>query len=640
MSFKSEISKSDVDKLRELARLCRGDILVMTTIAGSGHPGGSMSSIDIYLTLYSCADISPENPDDPKRDRIIVSHGHTSPGVYACLARLGFIDHGDLLTGFRRIHSPYEGHIERHLPGVEWSTGNLGQGLSAGCGFALAAKIKDLKYRTYVVMSDAEQAKGQVAEARRFAKKHGLTGLTVLIDYNQFQISGRTSNIMPVNIKENYLADGWQVGEVDGHDFAQLHEAIMQARSDADKPHMILCRTIIGKGVSFMENREKYPGEPLSQALYHGQALKRDECTKALKELGIEDTIDQLTADSKSRVMKAFCRKDMPLPVIDPAHARTYAEKTDLRQAWGNALEDMAKASAESAFAVFDCDLAESVSTMKFFRVRPKNFFEAGVSEHTTATIAGALSLNGVCSIWADFGVFAVDEVYNQLRINDINNTSLKIVATHCGYNVGPDGKTHHCVDSLGLLRNLYGFKVVVPCDPNQADRIARFMLQQPGNFVMVLGRTKFPVITDETGKPLFGGSYDYAYGAVDIVREGSDCAIFATGAMVNQATEAHALLKKEGIHARVYAVSSPLEIAKDIIKAAASTKLVVSYEDHNPMTGLGCTIAHGLADIQSGTKFAKVGVNQYGGSDEADVLYKKYSLDSGSVAEAIKKNL
>jgi transketolase len=250
------------------------------------------------------------------------------------------------------------------------------------------------------------------------------------------------------------------------------------------------------------------------------------------------------------------------------------------------------------------------------------------------------LSLNGVCSIWADFGVFAVDEVYNQLRINDINNTSLKIVATHCGYNVGPDGKTHHCIDYLGLLRSLFGCKVVVPCDPNQANRIASFMLQQPGNFVMAIGRTKLPVITGETGKPLFGGGYAYAYGAVDIVREGSDCAIFATGAMVSQAVEAHAFLKKDGIKARVYAVSSPLEVAKDIIKAAASTKLVVSYEDHNPMTGLGCTIAHGLADIQSGTKFAKIGVTQYAGSDEADVLYKKYLLDSGAVASLIKKNL
>jgi transketolase len=638
--FNHPISKPEIDRLRELGRLCRGDIIAMTTIAGSGHPGGSMSSIDIYLALYSCAKISPENFDDPQRDRIIVSHGHTSPGVYACLARLGFIDHGDLLTGFRRINSPFEGHIERHLPGVEWTTGNLGQGLSAGCGFALAAKIKGLKYHTYVVMSDAEQAKGQVAEARRFAKKYGLTDLTVLIDYNQFQISGRTTSIMPVNIKENYLADGWQSDEADGHDFTQLHEAIRRALSDANNPHMILCRTIMGKGVSFMENREKYPGELLSQALYHGQALKRDECAKALKELGVEDTIDQLIAGSKGRVARQYSRKDMPLPAVHAAPARTYAEKTDLRLAWGNALEDMAKANPENTFTVFDCDLAESVSTMNFFRVRPQNFFEAGVSEHTTATIAGALSVNGVCSIWADFGVFAVDEVYNQLRINDINNTSLKIVATHCGYNVGPDGKTHHCIDYLGLLRSLFGFKVVVPCDPNQADRIARFMLQQPGNFIMALGRTKLPVITDETGKPYFNDQYVCKYGAVDVVREGSDCAIFAMGAMVNQAIEAHAILKKEGIKARVYAVSSPLEIAKDIIKAAVLTRLVLSYEDHNPVTGLGCTIAHGLTDLQSVVKFIKIGVTQYGGSDEADVLYKKYSIDAGSVASLIKKNL
>ncbi|GAI21878.1 unnamed protein product, partial [marine sediment metagenome] len=162
--------------------------------------------------------------------------------------------------------SPFEGHIERNIPGVEWTTGNLGQGLSAGCGFALASKLTNLNYNTFVVMSDAEQAKGQVAEARRFARKYGLNNLTVIIDYNHFQISGRTEDVMPVNITENYLADGWKVLEVSGHKVYELYKAIKEALSDTENPYVIIAQTIMGHGVSFMENR----------ADYHGKRVKKD----------------------------------------------------------------------------------------------------------------------------------------------------------------------------------------------------------------------------------------------------------------------------------------------------------------------------------------------------------------------------
>ncbi|KPK63324.1 transketolase, partial [candidate division WOR_3 bacterium SM23_42] len=221
--FTKDFTQREIQSLENRARLCRGDIIKMTNIAGSGHPGGSMSSIDIYLTLFSRARVSSDKPNDPKRDRIIVSHGHTSPGLYACLASLGFIDRDDLLASFRKLDGPYEGHIERNVPGVEWTTGNLGQGLSAGCGFALAGRLLGLHYNTFVIMSDGEQAKGQVSEARRFARKYNLNRLTVIIDHNHIQISGRTEDIMPVNIKENYLADGWQVLEISGHDFQEIN---------------------------------------------------------------------------------------------------------------------------------------------------------------------------------------------------------------------------------------------------------------------------------------------------------------------------------------------------------------------------------------------------------------------------------
>ncbi|RLF27062.1 MAG: transketolase, partial [Thermoplasmata archaeon] len=176
-----KLTNEEAENLREMARQVRGDILRMTTLAGCGHPGGSMSSADIYVTVWSNANVHPDNRLDPSRDRVVVSHGHTSPGVYAVLGRLDFFDLKEAVATFRLAGSPFEGHIERSVPGVEWSTGNLGQGLSAGCGFALSSKLKGVETNhVFVLMSDGEQQKGQVSEARRFAKKFGLNNLTVI----------------------------------------------------------------------------------------------------------------------------------------------------------------------------------------------------------------------------------------------------------------------------------------------------------------------------------------------------------------------------------------------------------------------------------------------------------------------------
>lgn len=622
--------KRRLAELFELSRLCRGDIIKMTTIAGSGHPAGSMSSIDLYLALFTFAKISPSNYDDPRRDRIIVSHGHTSSALYSCLARLGFVDLESVLLGFRKLTSPFEGHVERNIPGAEWSSGNLGQGLSAGCGFALASRLTRSDFNTYVVMSDAEQAKGQVAEARRFARKYNLSELTVIIDYNHFQISGRTEKVMPVNIKGNYLADGWQVLEVDGHNFSMLRRALRQARRDTANPYVIIAQTTMGHGVSFMENTE----------VYHGKAVSREESKKALKELGVEDDLDDLLTRKSSKKSAVFTCKQIPLPAVKIGTPHIYDDKIHPREAFGNVLTDIARLNPNASMAVFDCDLADSVRISDFARVRPDGFFECGVSEHTTATIVGAASINGVLSIWADFGVFALDEVYNQLRLNDINETNVKIIATHIGYNVGPDGKTHHCIDYIGLLRNLFGFSLIIPCDPNQTDHVTRYVLSQSGNHVIGLSRTKLPVIKSEDGRIFFDENYNYTYGKIDLIREGSNCTIFTFGPMLNKAIRAWETLKAKGISVRIYNISSPLGIEREIIAEAAGTQLIITYEDHIIASGLGSIVGQVIAEDRLTTDFVKIGIEHFGGSDNEEVLYKEYSLDADSLVRVIEDRI
>ncbi|HNT52954.1 MAG TPA: 1-deoxy-D-xylulose-5-phosphate synthase N-terminal domain-containing protein, partial [Candidatus Syntrophosphaera sp.] len=272
------MTKQSTDPHEELklkARQARAAILSMTTLAGAGHPGGSLSSIDLLLALYQEISYNPEQPYFPQRDRVVVSNGHISPAVYATLALSGYYGLDEAISQYRLTGSIFEGHIEREVPGVEWSTGNLGQGLSAGAGMALASRIKDIPYRVYVLMGDGEQQKGQISEARRFASKYQLDNLTAIVDYNGLQISGEISSVMPQNIRANWESDGWQVLEIDGHDYTAIFNALATARKTA-QPILILARTVMGKGVPFMEN----------QAKYHGAAISEAQLEEALQILG------------------------------------------------------------------------------------------------------------------------------------------------------------------------------------------------------------------------------------------------------------------------------------------------------------------------------------------------------------------
>jgi transketolase len=241
-----------------------------------------MSSVDFYLVLYSYANVDPRSPSDPDRDRIVISHGHTAPGVYAALGRTGFFPIEAAVAAFRKAGSPFEGHVEKGIPGVEWNSGNLGQGLSAGCGFALGAKILKKGFHVFVAMGCGEQQKGQISEARRFAIKYGLDNLTAIIDLNCRQISGVTHEIMPQDMVRNFESDGWRVMEADGHQFQEILYAIREATL-SKHPILILAHTTMGKGVSFMEGKEEF----------HGRALTLEEYKKAIQELGVEDDLDR-----------------------------------------------------------------------------------------------------------------------------------------------------------------------------------------------------------------------------------------------------------------------------------------------------------------------------------------------------------
>ncbi|MHB1017691.1 MAG: transketolase [Coriobacteriia bacterium] len=619
-------------ELENSARRLRGAILTMTTLAASGHPGGSMSSLELYMTLFHFASIDPAHPRSPQRDRIVVSHGHTSPGVYCALADAGFFSLDDAVAHFRQTGSVFEGHVERSVPGVEWGTGNLGQGLSAGVGFALASRITSRGSRTFVVMSDGEQHKGQVAEARRMAVKEGLSDLTVLVDCNGIQISGHTADVMPVRIAAGFAADGWGVIEVDGHDFGAVYAAITEALADTFRPVAIIAHTTIGKGVSFMEDDPEF----------HGRGLTTEEYVRACAELGVEQTLDAARERRHGMTMTpGLHQARVPLD-LDAGTPRTYTREkhTDNRSAWGAALADLAEANPGLPMAVLDCDLAASVKTGAFAALRPDAFIQSGVGEHNAAAVAGALSATGVLTFFSDFGVFGIDEVYNQQRLNDINEASLKLAVTHCGLDVGEDGKTHQCLDYVGAFRNMFGWRVIVPADPNQTDRAVREVARMPGCVALAMGRSKLPVILDAAGAPLFGDGYAFEYGVSTWAREGDDIVIVTMGTVSGAAVDAADALRSESVSAGVCIVSSPLDLDPDAMERIAAAPWVLVTEDHGWRSGLWASVAEWLVLNDRTVAAVPLGVDGYQSSGAAAELFSRVGLDSAGIAQRVRELL
>lgn len=270
-----------LDELKSISTEIRKDIVKMLTESASGHPGGSLSATDIMTVLFfKEMNIDPNNEKDPNRDRFVLSKGHAAPVLYSTLARRGYFQVEELST-LRKFKSRLQGHPSiQYLPGIDMSTGSLGQGISAAVGMALAGKIDKKDYRVYTILGDGELEEGQVWEASMCAAHYKLNNLTAFIDFNGLQIDGDITKVMnPCPIDKKFEAFGWNVLVIDGHNYEEIIDAIEKAKECKDKPTAVVCKTIKGKGVSFMEN----------QAEWHGIAPSREQCEAALKELGGEN---------------------------------------------------------------------------------------------------------------------------------------------------------------------------------------------------------------------------------------------------------------------------------------------------------------------------------------------------------------
>lgn len=637
--LKTALNPQDLQLLQTFTKSCRKSIIEMVVNANSGHPGGSLSSLDILAVLYTQI-ISQSG------EQIVISNGHISPAVYSILAELGYIPKEEVVNTFRKIGSIYEGHVTRHVPGVEYGTGPLGIGVSVAASFALAEKLKAQASATqrsprkvFALMGDGEAQEGQVHEMIHFAKHHKLNNLIVFVDYNQVQLTASLKEIQDIDVPLTFAAGHWKLIEVDGHDYSSIWQALQEAYN-SDQPVAIIAHTIMGKNGGPLE-----PEGLAYKPTWHGKAPAPEMVADFLKELELtseeNETLNNFRKEIKwhpkhTEFFKKLSKTPnitIPKPEILPADT-----VTDCRSAYGKSLYNLAKANPQ--IIALTADLKESVKTDTVAHELPNQYIECGIAEQNMLSLAGGLSISNYIPFASTFGAFMTSRAKDQARVNDINQTNVKMVATHCGLSVGEDGPTHQAIDDMGSFLGFFNTMVIEPADANHTSHIINYVASHDGNFYVRMGRHKFPVITKEDGTPFYDENYVYEYGNCDLIRQGSDLTIAASGATIHEALKACETLSTShpNLSIEVIAIGSLKQFDENLKTSLLKTRNLITVEDHNSHSGLASQIALFIAEnnIQL-ESFTTIAVQEYQLSGTADQLYHHAGIDSQAIEKVVK---
>ena len=587
-----------IEQLKEAANLMRGYDLVALHAAGSGHAGGTLSIMDITAALYlKIANHDPQNPNWTDRDRIIWSTGHKAPSLYLGLAFAGFCPIDDVVT-LRKLSSPYQGHPHwLKLPGVEASTGSLGQGLSIAVGLALAARLDEKKHKIFCIMGDGEQQEGQVWEAAMEAGHFHLDNVVAIVDCNRLQIDGLVKDVMNIDpLCAKYAAFGWDVMRIDGHDMSQVVDALEQAKNSKGKPVVILADTVKGKGVSFMED----------QAGWHGKTPNAEELTKGLSELGLAERIpvQRLLDKAKQYQVEVDRKLDAKMPKFTRNYwwnaADTMKVKMEpTRKGFGQSL---AENGDDERVVCLGLDISGSITISDFYAGKPerkKRWISLGIAEQSATSAAAGLAREGKLPVFGTYATFAAARNLDQIRTSVCyGNFNVLIAGAHGGVSVGPDGATHQALEDLFAMQGLPNMTVVVPCDVVETRKATNYLLlEHKGPKYIRFAREATPIVTDEKTPFVFGQAnvirlrregpnFLSAFTttlAASYKNENEDLSIVACGPMVPEAMRAAYILKKEfGYETRILNIHTlkPID-AEAIVRAAAETGAVVTAEEH-----------------------------------------------------------
>jgi len=565
---------SKLQTYKDLARQLRVDSIRCSTAAGSGHPTSSLSAADLIAVLlaghlrYDFAEA-----DNPANDHLIFSKGHASPLVYAMFKAAGAINDEELMT-FRKFGSRLEGHPTPILPWVDVATGSLGQGLPIGVGVALAGKrVLDAPYHVWVLVGDSETAEGSIWEAFDHAGHEGLANLTAIVDVNRLGQRGPTELEWDMGAyAARVRAFGVDPIVIDGHDLAEIDDAFERARG-ASRPTAVLARTVKGKGVSFIENKEGW----------HGKALDPEQAKQAIAELG--------EARSRTFPVQKPERWDRPsMQRTGSLALKTYVEPIATRKAYGEALA--ALGSARKDVVVLDAEVSNSTHAEDFKKTAPERFFEMYIAEQQMVAAAVGMQVVDLVPFASTFAAFFT-RAYDFIRMAAISRAQIRLVGSHAGVSIGEDGPSQMGLEDLAMMRAVHGSTVLYPSDGNQTAKLVAQMADRAGITYMRTTREKTPTIYDKGENFPIGGS--------KVVRESNKdrVTIVAAGITLHEALKAVDVLAHEDIAVRIidlYTVK-PID-AESLADAARATggRLVV-VEDHWVEGGIGDAVLAALAE-------------------------------------------
>jgi transketolase len=601
-------------ELRELGQQLRVDAIRPAAAAKSGHPTSGMSAADLMAVLLANhLRYDFDMPKSPANDRLIFSKGHASTLLYAMFRAAGVIDDTELLT-YRRFDSMLEGHPTPRIPWVDVATGSLGQGLPDGVGVALAGKKLDrLPFRVWVLCGDSELAEGSQWEAFEHAAYYELDNLTAILDVNRLGQRGETMWGWEL---EKYAgrakAFGWHTIEIDGHDVTAIDAAYKEAAETTGRPTAIIARTIKGKGVKAVENKNGW----------HGKAL--DNPDEAIEELGGVRNISVQVGKPEAGESRRFETGKLELPRYE------LGEEVATRKAYGEALA--AVGAADGRVVALDGEVSNSTFAEIFAKAHPDRFFEMYIAEQQLVAAAVGMQVLGWKPFASTFAAF-FSRAYDFIRMAAISQANIRLSGSHAGVSIGEDGPSQMALEDIAALRAVHSSTVLHPCDANQTAKLVAAMADTDGIVYLRTLRPNTPVI--------YGPDEEFELGGSRVLRssDDDDVTLVAAGITVHEALEAADALSEDGIATRVIDLYSIKPIDTETLAAAAeATGRLVTVEDHWPEGGLGDAVLAALAEADVQAQVRKLAVTDMPRSGKPAELMNAYGIDAEHIAAAARK--
>jgi transketolase len=599
-------------QLARMAQKLRRHSLESTAEAGSGHPTSCMSAAELMSVLFfSEMRFDPEDPSGSDADVFVLSKGHAAPVLWAALHEAGAID-DDLLT-LRRSDSRLEGHPTPLVPWVRVATGSLGQGLCASVGMAWARRTEGAPGRVFCLLGDGEVAEGSVWEAAAFASFNGLDNVTAIVDVNRLGQSGPTMYQHDTSVYEARLRSfGWEVATVDGHDVAAVREALAAGRAVKGKPFALVARTLKGKGVSFLEDKDGWHGKPVK---------KGEELQRAVAELG--DTSVSLPVEA--RRYSPITERAPMRPEVAPAYQ--LGQEVATREAYGTALAYLGAHCPQ--VVAMDGDTKNSTFSERFKAVDPHRFAEAFIAEQNMVGVALGASTEGKIPFASTFACF-LTRAYDFIRMAAISRPShLVLCGSHAGVSIGEDGASQMALEDLAMMRAITGSTVLYPSEAVSAERLVELAARTPGIVYLRTSRPKTKVLYANDETFTLGGSKTLRSSAQDQVT------IVAAGVTVTEALAAHERLAAEGVATRVIDLYSVKPIDQETLRRAASeTRALLTVEDHSVHGGIGDAVA---AAVSGRGAVTMLGVREIPRSGKPAELMAAHGIDAAAIVKAVR---